>query len=197
MKAIPLLTICSACVLVSGCASDSTDYYLRDSFGFKEVCLVDNKNVPPSFFIALRQAIQDKGLQVRTVSKTEQSCPVTVYYEAKYNLAYLKDARLLLTTEGHPTDIVNLRKNVEPATLADPASDSEPKIRDMVNRLLQEEHPGRHSSVRSISRVRQSLQLRSSRLSEEQKSERSFLQDKEQKRFQTLLCSRQRSCSGL
>jgi len=51
-------------------------------------------------------------------------------------LAYLKDARLLLTTEGHPTDIVNLRKNVEPATLADPASDSEPKIRDMVNRLL-------------------------------------------------------------
>ena len=83
MKAIPLLTICSACVLVSGCASDSTDYY-----------------------------------------------------EAKYNLAYLKDARLLLTTEGHPTDIVNLRKNVEPATLADPASDSEPKIRDMVNRLL-------------------------------------------------------------
>ena len=96
MKAIPLLTICSACVLVTGCASDS----------------------------------------VRTVSKTEQSCPVTVYYEANYNLAYLKDARLLLTTEGHPTDIVNLRKNVEPATLADPASDSEPKIRDMVNRLL-------------------------------------------------------------
>ena len=84
--------------------------------------MVDNKNVPPSFFIALRQAIQDKGLTVRTVSKTEQ--------------AYLKDARLLLTTEGHPTDIVNLRKNVEPATLADPASDSEPKIRDMVNRLL-------------------------------------------------------------
>ena len=124
MKAIPLLTICSACVLVSGCASDSTDYYLRDSFGFKEVCLVDNKNVPPSFFIALRQAIQDKGLQVRTVSKTEQSCPVTVYYEAKYNLAYLKDARLLLTKEW------------QPATLADPASDSEPKIRDMVNRLL-------------------------------------------------------------
>ena len=111
MKAIPLLTICSACVLVTGCASDSTDYYLRDSFGFKEVCLVDNKNVPPSFFIALRQAIQDKGLTV-------------------------KDARLQLTTEGHPTDIVNLRKNVEPATLADPASDSEPKIRDMVNRLL-------------------------------------------------------------
>ena len=130
MKAIPLLTICIACVLISGCASDSTDYYL------KEVCLVDNKNVPPSFFIALRQAIQDKGLQVRTVSKTEQSCPVTVYYEAKYNLAYLKDARLLMTTEGQPTDIVNLRKNLGPATLADPASDSEPKIRDMVNRLL-------------------------------------------------------------
>ena len=136
MKAIPLLTICSACVLISGCASDSTDYYLKDSFGFKEVCLVDNKNVPPSFFIALRQAIQDKGLQVRTVSKTEQSCPVTVYYEAKYNLAYLKDARLLMTTEWQPTDIVNLRKNLGPATLADPASDSEPKIRDMVNRLL-------------------------------------------------------------
>ena len=66
--------------------------------------MVDNKNVPPSFFIALRQAIQDKGLQVRTVSKTEQSCPVTVYYEAKYNLAYLKNARLLMTTEGQPTD---------------------------------------------------------------------------------------------
>ncbi len=41
-----------------------------------------------------------------------------------------------MTTEGQPTDIVNLRKNLGPATLADPASDSEPKIRDMVNRLL-------------------------------------------------------------
>ena len=100
------------------------------------MCLVEKKNVPAAVFIDINQEIQDKGLQVRTVSKTEQSCPVTVYYEAKYNLAYLKDARLLLTTEGHPTDIVNLRKNVEPATLADPASDSEPKIRDMVNRLL-------------------------------------------------------------
>lgn len=195
MKAIPLLTICSACVLVTGCASDSTDYYLRDSFGFKEVCLVDNKNVPPSFFIALRQAIQDKGLTVRTVSKTEQSCPVTVYFEAKYNLAYLKDARLLLTTEGHPTDIVNLRKNVEPATLADPASDSEPKIRDMVNGSCREERPGRHSPVRSLSRERQSLPLRSSRLSEGRKSERSFLRDKEQRRFQTSLCSQRRNCS--
>ena len=136
MKAIPLLTICSACVLVSGCASDSTDYYLRDSFGFKEVCLVDNKNVPPSFFIALRQAIKDKLSKLLTCPQTEQRCPLTVYSQSKYHLAYLKDARLLLTTEGHPTDIVNLRKNVEPATLADPASDSEPKIRDMVNRLL-------------------------------------------------------------
>ena len=92
--------------------------------------MVDNKNVPPSFFIALRQAIQDKGLQVRTVSKTEQSCPVTVYYEAKYNLALTRRMlpELLMTTEGQPTDIVNLRKNLGPATLADPASDSEPKV---------------------------------------------------------------------
>lgn len=97
---------------------------------------MDNKNVPPSFFIALRQAIRDKGLKVRTVSKTEPNCPATVYYEAKYSLAYLKSAQLFLLSEGQPTDIVNLRKNLGPATLADPAADTEPKIRDMVNRLL-------------------------------------------------------------
>lgn len=136
MKAFPILTICSACAFLSGCAADSTDYYLKDSFGFKEVCLVDNKNVPPSFFITLRQALQDKGLNVRTVSKTESNCPATVYYEANYKLAYLKNAQLFLLSEGQPTDIVNLRKNLRPATLADPAADSEPKIREMVNRLL-------------------------------------------------------------
>lgn len=47
-------------ILLSGCASDDPGYYITDSFGFDTVCIVDNKNVPPAFFIALRQAVAVK-----------------------------------------------------------------------------------------------------------------------------------------
>lgn len=136
MKAFSILGFGAALMLLTGCASDGTDYYLKDSFGFKEVCLVDNRNVPPSFFMSLRQALTDKGLKVITVNKPESDCQATVLYEATYNLAYLKDARLILLSEGHQTDMVTLRKVIEPAALADHLSDADPQIRDMVNRLL-------------------------------------------------------------
>ena len=130
-------------VLLSGCATDNSEYYLLDSFGFDTVCLADNRNVPPSFFIALRQAVSDKGLKVRTVTKTDDSCPATIYYEARYgvNSNALRDAKLTLIYPGHPTDVVTLKKYEDSDTLRDNLSDPEPSIRDMVNRLLPRSTP--------------------------------------------------------
>lgn len=133
---------------LSGCVNHSDDYYLVNSFGFDTVCLVDNKNVPPSFFIALHKALIDKGLKVNIVNKTTNDpkfCPATAVYEAKYTSSgayqYLSDARVLLIQPHDKTEIVNLKKPETPVPLLDKMADSEPAIRDMVNRLLPRNTP--------------------------------------------------------
>ena len=130
-------------ILLSGCAGDDPGYYITDSFGFDTVCIVDNKNVPPAFFIALRQAVADKGLTVRTVAKAEKSCPAVIVYDAKYTkkVPYLVDAKLMLIHEIGSTDIVNLKKYGSSDSLRDNLKADEPAIRAMVTRLLPRSTP--------------------------------------------------------
>ncbi len=144
-KRISILTV--AALLTSGCASDFNGYYLRNSFGFDTVCLLDNRNVPAPFFIALRKALENKGLNVKTVknyTSDELMCPATVMYEASYENApvpYLEDAKLLFVKENEPTVVVNLKKGKDRVVLLDKMADSETAIREMVNRLLPRSTP--------------------------------------------------------
>lgn len=138
-----------AAAMLAGCAADDSDYYLKDSFNYKQVCLVDNRNVDPAFFIALHKAISDKGFKVEIIpsskAASEAKCPATVLYEAKYNTSgaykYLEDARLILMHPGSDSDIVTLKKVDKPVFLLDKMADSEPAIRDMVNRLFPRSTP--------------------------------------------------------
>lgn len=146
-KYLPVVFSASALLLLGGCVSDFNGYYLRNSFGFDSVCLVDNKSAPASFFIYLRKALEDKGLTVKTVKKpnnNELVCPATIMYEAKYAkkpFPYLKDAKLFLLKKNEKTQIVSMKKPVNQVTLLDKMDDSEPPIRDMVNRLLPRSTP--------------------------------------------------------
>lgn len=126
-----------------GCVTDDKEYYLVDPFEFKTVCLVDNKNVPSTFFIALHQAIVDKGLEVKIVKKVNNDvakCPATVLYEADFTdskpTGFLRDAKLILLQPDKPSVVVKMDEIGEPVPLLDKMSDTAPTIRDMVNRLL-------------------------------------------------------------
>lgn len=146
-KYFSVIASSAAIILLSGCISDFNGYYLKNSFGFDTVCLVDNKNAPASFFIYLRKALEDKGLSVKTVNNAtdnEQMCPATIMYEAKYSqkpFLHLTDARLFFLKKDEKTQIVEIKKPVNQLTLLDKMADSEPAIRDMVNRLLPRSTP--------------------------------------------------------
>ncbi len=139
---IAVLAAASVVMLASCNTYYVGNYYLKDSFGFSTVCLVDNKEAPASFFIALRKAVEDKGLQVTTVmdhKQSEAACPATITYEAQYlnsPFPHLDDASLSLLIKDRPTEVVKLKKQEAAIPLFDKMSDEEPVIRDMVNRLL-------------------------------------------------------------
>ena len=146
-KYLPVIFSASALFLLGGCASEFNGYYLRNSFGFDTVCLVDNNSAPPSFFLFLKKALEDKGLTVKIVkkpSKDELVCPATIMYEARVAqkpCPSLKDARLFFLKKNEKTQIVAMKKPVNQVTLQDRMADSEPAVRDMVNRLLPRSTP--------------------------------------------------------
>ncbi len=144
-----LLSVAATSLLtVSGCTSDFQGYYLKNAFGFDSVCLVDNKNVPATFFISLRQALEDKGLKVVTVSSFKKAeammCPATVVYEAKYEQSpfpYLSQGKLMLIVKDGEAVVVEMNKADAKVPLLDQVGDSDPAIRSLVNRLLPRETP--------------------------------------------------------
>lgn len=142
-KTSTITVIIAVLTTLYGCVTDNKEYYLVDPFEFKTVCLVDNKNVPSTFFIALHQAIVDKGLEVKIVKKADNDvsmCPATVVYEAEFSdneaTGYLRDAKLILIQPNKPSTIVRMEDIGEPVPLLDKMADTAPAIRDMVNRLL-------------------------------------------------------------
>ena len=136
-------------LVLSGCSTHG-DYFLRDAFPFNEVCIVDNKQVPASFFLALRTAVEDKGLEVKTVKSAmgkEGSCPAYIHYNATYQTkaaqTYISSARLVLVQKDKNDSVtVQMKKNKNaPDSLLDPMTDPVPVVRDLVNRLLPRNTP--------------------------------------------------------
>jgi len=135
--------------VLSGCSTQG-DYFLKDAFPFKEVCIVDNKQVPASFFLALRTAVEDKGLEVKTIKSAmgkDNSCQAYINYSATYRTkaaqTYISSARLVLVQKDNNDSVtVQMKKNKNaPDSLLDPMTDPVPVVRDLVNRLLPRNTP--------------------------------------------------------
>ncbi len=151
MRHLSKVSLLGAVVLsvLSGCSTQG-DYFLKDAFPFKEVCIVDNKQVPASFFLALRTAVEDKGLEVKTVKSAmgkDNFCQAYINYSATYQTkaaqTFISSARLVLVQKDkNDSVIVEMKKNKNaPDSLLDPMTDPVPVVRDLVNRLLPRNTP--------------------------------------------------------
>ena len=148
MSGLRFLTILTSLAILSGCATEQ-DYFIKDSFPYEEVCLVDNKNVPASFFFYLKKALIDKGLNIHTVSSVDmksKTCSAYVFYEAEYKKKaaqnYLASAKILLFSQKEGLLSVEMKKNRDaPDSLLDEMIDPEPTVRRLVNRLLPRNSP--------------------------------------------------------
>lgn len=152
MRGIRFLSAVSAVsvALLAGCASHE-EYVFKDAFPYQNVCIVDNKTVPASFFLYLRKAVEDKGLTTKTVSdidfdNEEGFCQAYILYEAQYKRKaaqnYLDYAEIYLLRKNHPGYSVEMKQNRDaPDSLLDQMTDPEPAVRYLVNRLLPRETP--------------------------------------------------------
>lgn len=115
------------------------------------VCLLDNQGANARVFVILRRALMDKGYIVTRVTKngrTASECSRMVFYEARFaeqwNPSVLSYAKLSYSEKGLPYDkaySVQIDRSGKRQTLLDEVPDSTLELRELVDRLVPDNHP--------------------------------------------------------
>lgn len=103
---LSMVAVAASIALLSGCAINQTVKPI-DRFAGKLVCVVDNPKVRSTFADSYKQALRNKGYEVRQLDKDASliECPITSTYVAnwKWDLAmYMSFADITVYNNGKP-----------------------------------------------------------------------------------------------
>ena len=104
MKRLPHCLCLSLVILLTGCAIEQR-VERSESFAEKEICVIENPDVPASFLEAYERALLKRGYSVRRMasSSTLRACPITSTYTGNWSwdiLLYMSYANLRLYKVG-------------------------------------------------------------------------------------------------
>ena len=146
-----LLTLILTSTFVAGCADTPSTFSFGTRAG-QTICLEDNPEVRPEFFLAVRRALIDKGFNVVRIMHNQKglnTCPQTLRYDAIYGSSWshssLRYAKLELTEVSRHNNIYTVQWDERSATptLFDKVNDASVEIRELVDRLFPEDIPWR------------------------------------------------------
>lgn len=147
-----LLTAVVAASMLAGCAgSNSSPVSYRNVIKGSTMCLVDNAELPPQMFLAVRRALLDKGYYVQRVDpsdkETQANCRQIISYQMNlddlWGQPVLNFARITLTENSKIQKEYTAQfngKQTQP-TLFDPIREADIEIRRLIDRLLPSEIP--------------------------------------------------------
>lgn len=147
-----LLTAVVAATMLAGCvSSNNLPVSYRNVTKGSTMCLVDNTELPPQVFLAVRRALLDKGFYVQRVDsedlETQANCRQIISYEMHLDTLWgqpvLNFARITLKEQSEMEKVYTAQfngKKIQP-TLFDQVRETDIEIRRLIDRLLPSDIP--------------------------------------------------------
>ena len=147
-----LLTAVVVATTLVGCASsNNSPVSYRDVAKGSTMCLVDNTELPPQMFLAVRRALLDKGFYVQRVDEnhlpSQANCRQIISYEmdldASWGQPILNFARITLKEQSKIEKVYTAQFNGKKGqpTLFDQVREADIEIRRLIDRLLPSDIP--------------------------------------------------------